>query len=50
MFCLIRVSLLSRQSLKCLNLKLPVTCQDGCSQISLPRNVPYENILFGVNI
>ena len=23
-----------------------VTCQHGCSQISQPRNVPNENILF----
>ena len=28
--------------------QVTVTCQDGCSQISQPQNVPNENILFGV--
>ena len=28
--------------------QVTVTCQDGCSQISQPQNVPNENVLFGV--
>ena len=45
MFFLIPVSLLSRQTLQCLNLKLS---QQGCSQESQPQNVPNEDILFVV--
>ena len=40
MICLVPVSLLSRQSLKSLNLKLP-------SHVNMPQNVPNENIMFG---
>ena len=48
MLCLIPVSLLLRQSLKCLNLKFPSLVNRSVLKDCQPQDVPNENILFGV--